>query len=245
MSDHDTLTVSANEVLRTVEWILRGRGIDCGNEDAAAHAATWLALAYPGALAGLLSELAVVGAVAPLAPLSLERVNRRAVIDAGGASALLVFPLVLDWLAAIDWPGDVEVDLKRLASPLWCLGHLARLDGAPALRVVARDSDGACAIVARRAANARVDAALAESTAIWGRCFDTTIERSGEPLDERGYAERLSADRLSEMRRRALASGIRVSSCDWQALSAHAYEAFVPASVTSRERGAGGGDDNE
>ncbi len=240
------ITVSANEVLRTTEWILRGRGVQCGNEDAPARAAAWLALGYPPALSGLVIELATPGAIAPLEALNPRFAERRLEIDAAGASALLVCPLALDWLRACGWPGDAMVTIRNLASPLWCLGHLALLDAGPALGLSAAAGDGETGLSLCRSADGSVEAALmAPIAAIWGRVYElATLTVNAGPAGARA-TERLTAGQLADTARSAMASGLRVEASLWRELSCHAYQAYVPESATSRDRGAGGGDDNE
>ena len=239
------ITVSANEVLRISEWVLRASGMSCGNEDDPARAVTWLALRFDGVLDAWLRELdAVSPGMAPwLEPATSQRPWPR--LHAGGASALLVAPAVLDWLRAQPPRESPSIEVCAVRASPWWLAHLSIAPGAFCAQAHVVDRDGGSRAFIQRGANGTVHARFEPSIReCFARLHDVKLTRVCTLAASNGVGA-ISSTSLKARADDALRHGLGVPRHLWETLQGKAYAAYVPASAASRHRGAGGGDDNE
>ena len=250
------MIVSWNELQRTCQKAFRGLGVPAGADDDASFAVLWLQARGLDALTPLDAALSALEHKAPR-PLEVrlggggDGVD---VLDAGGQPAVSVAGDAIDFAVAraVERAGRAEVLLIGVddgvfvagALPQWPIpGHRARVewrDGkTPRMLEVA--SNGAC----------RLCTNLADGTERnHGHPRDAVrivIDgAAGERWMKRRSSWRIDADEAELARRTAhsVTHGIEVPELLWTRLLAFAGRTLVPATRQSRERGAGGGDDN-
>jgi hypothetical protein len=237
--------VSLDELRRLVQWLLRARGIRCGNETEPAEAVLWLASRVDGVLEAVWDEVDN-GALAPGRPaMPAPRLLRQETgvlhADAGGASALTTGSLYLDWMQA----GGTSAVVSDLSSPLWLLPLLARRPRNPSftLWVTADDAGGATRMRLWQAGSDALEiAADAHWQALWGAGARVRLERAGA-ADAGSPGECPAPLRRTAMDGRAAHAAAHGLSMDvglWQRMGAVTAAAMVPETALSRARGAGG-----
>ena len=249
------MIVSWNELQRTCQKAFRGLGVAAGVDDDSAFAVLWLQARGLDALTPLDAAVCALERRLPR-PLVLGRCEGDAdVLDAGDQPAVSVASDALDFAVAraTERAARAEVLLTGVEGGIFVAGALSQ-----------RPMAGHCAGVEwrdghtrygldvassgeRRLCTAPVDSAKGDG----GRRRDAiriVIDRSGRgQWMERDTSWRIDIDE-AELERRAIHSvthGIEVPGALWIRLLSIAKRTLVPASLASREQGAGGGEYND
>ena len=211
------LDASLNEVEALTAKAARGAGLPWGLAEDAAYAARWLAsFGWPwaGPLLGLLSTFAP----RPIATDSAAGETALSDPEGGAMSPLLCGPALAD--RAADMPAG-SVRLILVAEPLWILPFAAQVSLATRRNVQVRVGP-----VRVTVARHRCWAAAGGLDDVAGGRADVICALAPAPS---GTAERSRSDRAQ------VAPGM------WDRLAALAARTYVPASASSRARGAGAG----
>ena len=248
------MIVSWNELQRTCQKAFRGLGVPAGTDDDSSFAVLWLQARGLDALTPLEAALCALEH-APSRPFGLRRRSGEIdVLDADGQPAVSVASDAFDFAfaLALERNSRTEILLTRVEGAIFVAGALPQ-----------RPMPGRCARAEwwdgeRRR---RLDVASDRKCRLCTAPANTTKRDELHPLDAvRIVIDEPAADRWmklgsswridideTELERRATHSvtcGIEMPKPLWTRLLACAKRTLVPASETSRERGAGGGDDN-
>ncbi len=231
--------MSVNEVLRLARRVLIATGAGPGCEEEPAQAVTWLQARGLDGLAALHADLDALRRVPPSAPRVVRDVDGRLELQAHGASALY---LLLDAVALVA-AEQCPLSIAGARSPLWlapCLA-LAAPPGA--------DRWGAAAAAGETVLQVAVDARGAVAVhggpaghALHGLACDLTLGHGAPPPWRARWS--LDASELDRRHGTAVREGVHAPAQVFAELAVVSRGALVPESERSRERGAGGGDDN-
>jgi len=239
------MRVSQFEIYRLIQRSMEALGAGYGVDRDAARAAAWLeARGLPG-LVAFMAELAGLEAGMPV-PRIVRRADTEIEIALGG-SAIACAGALLDLATGqMRQSAGVQLRLRGCTAPLYLIPAAAEADVPLSLawpsgvgEVGALVSQGNVTLFAA-APGIAIDAALlAEPTGdvLLRAIRETSPTRTGVGLG-------LSAEALRQRLDESLATGVAVDEELWQRLNSVAARVQVPASTTSRERGAGGGDAN-
>ncbi len=242
------MKVSINEVERLVEKAARGMGAFPGADTDAGLIVAWLAVHGLPGVALAARDLADTAEIIDCGALTISGGPGRWQVDAGGRSLLLIAGTLLDLAVAdaaraADSVGRIQVSSAR--SPLFLIP----------VAVQAAEPDRAFSFEStNRLARIRVAVAGDGPRVEWRATADLTgtdptditIVYGPVPDGSDRLAAGLSADDLAGQEKNAFATGVLVEEGPWAVLGNLTARTLVPASETSRRRGAGAEvDDNE
>jgi hypothetical protein len=231
--------VSCNEVLRLARRVFQATGMGPGCETEPAQAVAWLEMHARAGLACLNADLEALAAAEPAAPRVARMVDGVETLDGQGGSALPVLQDAVALAGASRTPLRLAVD--RVRTPGWLAPCLAAAGSDVPLWGIA-ESDGGVLRVTRGPGGMVLHGVVGLDVLAGRGCAIRLGD--GPPPTPPGAGWALEAADLRRRREEALRAGVMVDAVVWDALSAFARRALVPASEHSRRRGAGGGDDN-
>ena len=250
------MIVSWNELQRTCQKAFRGLGVPAGADDDSSFAVLWLQARGLDALTPLDEALSALEHAQPRALEVVGCVEDVDVLDADGQPAVSIASDAVDFAVAraIERAARVEALITRVENGIFIAGTLAR-----------RPATGRCARVQwwHQGTRRRLDVS---SDGACRLCMALVEEEEDQDHRRPRDAVRILVDTASgsrwmesrepwcidvdnaELERRAARSvtfGIAVPDGLWARLLAFAGRTLVPATRTSRERGAGGGEYND
>lgn len=214
--------VSLAEVLQTCLKALEGIGLPHGLDHDTAANVTWLAARGLGGISILARELERLGAGATWSPPNIDDDGTAAVIQAVGATGVLLAPGAVDWAL-----GGRAVTVMNCAAPMLIMAEAAR-----------RSTDGVALVVSwgiergkstAKCGGGHASLSLDIRTA---RQASTVTIRAGKPPSAK------EGRRLAGFHAQSLRDGLPVDPEDWAIIKQAATRVLVPASDQSRS-GAG------
>ncbi|HEY2891732.1 MAG TPA: DUF3726 domain-containing protein [Dongiaceae bacterium] len=230
------MRVSQFEIYRLIQRAMEALGAGYGVDRDAARAVAWLeARALPG-LAAFDAELPRLEAGLPLARLQ-SRGESELVIEAGG-SAIASAGAVLDLATTVG-----RLRLQGCTTPLFLIPGAADAAKNHPLSLAWQIAAGNVLLTFSGGPNLFLPPGTEVRSALLAEPQgDVVIERATAMPPE--LAPALTAETLAARLDESLNKGIAGAPALWRRLDAVAARIQVPASETSRERGAGGGDAN-
>jgi len=230
------MRVSQFEIYRLIQRAMEALGAGYGVDRDAARAVAWLeARALPG-LAAFDAELARLETGLPRAKLQ-RRGEDEMVIEADG-SAIACAGAVLDLATTVE-----RLRLQGCTMPLFLIPAGADAAKSGPLSLAWQTAAGSVRLTfGAGPALFLPPGTEIHSALLAGPLGDVVIERAA--LIPQGLAPALSVEIMAARLDDSLAKGIAADAALWRRLDAVAARVQVPASATSRERGAGGGDAN-
>ena len=239
------MRVSQFEIYRLIQRSMEALGAGYGVDRDAARAAAWLeARGLPGLLA-FANALPKLEGGMPV-PRFIQRGDTEVEITVGGPAIACAGALLDLATGQMRQSAGVQLRLRGCTAPLYLIPATAEADVPLMLawpsglgEVSAHVSRGNVTLFAAAPGTAFDAALLAEPT---GDVLLRAIDETSSTHEGAGPA--LSADALRQRLDESLAAGVGVDEDLWERLNSVAARVQVPASTTSRERGAGGGDAN-
>ena len=250
------MIVSWNELQRTCQKAFRGLGVAAGTDDDSAFAVLWLQARGLDALTPLGAALSALED-APPRPLALRRDDGEVdVLDADGQPAVSVASDALDYAVAraLEREARAEVLLTGVEGGVFVAGALPQrpVPGRFA-RVQWRDGEARRRLDVASNGECRLCKAPVDNADCMGGPRRDAVRivvdaTAGEQWMESSPSWRIDAGD-AELERRAMhcvTHGIEMPDASWTRLLAFAGRTLVPTTRASRQRGAGGGgDDND
>ena len=250
------MIVSWNELQRTCQKAFRGLGVAAGTDDDSAFAVLWLQARGLDALTPLGAALSALEDARPR-PLALRRNDDEVdVLDAGGQPAVSVASDALDYAVAraLEREARAEVLLTGVEGGIFVAGALApRPVPGRFAQVQWRDGEARRRLDVASNGECRLCKAPVDNADCMGGPRHDAVRivvdaTAGKQWMESSPPWCIDVDD-AELERRAMhcvAHGIEMPNASWRRLLAFAGRTLVPATRASRQRGAGGGgDDND
>jgi len=241
------MRVSQFEIYRLVQRSLEALGAGYGVDRDGARAVAWLeARGLPGLLAFAAALLRLERGI-PEARLE-SRSATEIRIDADGGPAITFGGAALDLLAARAGPAGSARLLCHCRLPLFLIPPTVEIAGHRFAAISWRHGEGEARVLLEPEGALSVfqgSAQSAHAVLLSDPLGDVTVEISSTTIaPPSGLVKILDGTALARNFERSLSQGIEVDNVLWHRLDAVAARVQVPASVVSRERGAGGGDAN-
>jgi hypothetical protein len=239
------MRASQFEIYRLVQRAMEALGAGFGVDRDAARTIAWLeARGLPG-LAAFARDLPALERGLPFP--ALARPSPGTIfIDGGEGSTIAFAGAAIDLLAAEAKANGSARLVCRCSSPLFLIPSALEIAFGRFLAIGWQSAEGAVsALIAGDGAVSIHAKGAPEAALLAPVASETVVETAATPLPApAGLAQALEPGALTERHVRSLNEGVEVSDALWKRLNAVAARVQVPASSTSRERGAGGGDAN-
>ena len=242
--DAGLMRASQFEIYRLVQRAMEALGAGYGVDRDAARMIAWLeARGLPG-LAAFARDLPELEHGLPVPALSRQP-SGTIFIDGGEGSAIAFAGAAMDLLAAAKTNGSARL-VCRCSSPLFLIPAALEIARGRFLAIGWQSAGGAVsALLAGDGAVSLHARGAPEAALLAPAAGETVVEMAAIPLQAAaGLDLALDAGALAERHVRSLNEGVEVPDALWKRLDAVAARVQVPATSTSRERGAGGGDAN-
>ena len=239
------MRASQFEIYRLVQRAMEALGAGYGVDRDAARTIAWLeARGLPG-LAAFARDLPALERGLP-SPTLTRQSSGTIRVDGGEGSAIAFAGAAMDLLAAAANVNGSARLICRCSSPLFLIPAALEIARGRFMAVGWQTAGGdVSALLAGDGAISLHAAGAPEAALLAPSVGEAVVEMAAMPLQTPpGLDLALDARALAERHVRSLNEGVEVPDALWKRLDAEAARVQVPASSTSRERGAGGGDAN-